>query len=54
MLSESCRPALNLTNHTPMEKDSKQEPGLETEEKAEGKKKSEGGVSWAGSLLELV
>lgn len=37
MLSESCRPALNLTNRTPSEKDSEGVTKLETDE--EGRKK---------------
>lgn len=39
MLSESCRPALNLTNHTPREKDSEGVTKLETEEEGRKKKK---------------
>lgn len=41
MLSESCRPALNPTNHTAREKNS-EVPELETE--GEGRTESEWGV----------
>lgn len=41
MLSESCRPALNLTNHTPSEKDSEGVTKLETDEEGGKKKKKE-------------
>lgn len=37
MLSESCRPALKLTNHTAREKDSEGVPELET--RGEGRRK---------------
>lgn len=47
MLSESCRPALNLTNHTP-KKDSEGLPELETEEEGWKKKKESKRVGCGG------
>lgn len=52
MLSESCRPALNLTNRTPSEKDSEGVTKLETDEegrkkrKKKRKKRARGWVWW--------